>query len=355
MSYWYLVLLPARAGVMRRGSVGEVLQGRLVVIAVTGALLTGCTSGDGGEPDAAGTGSGRPSTTASPGPSTPSVTPTATPTTAPPEPAVPSAFDRAAAMATVRTLARGGPREATSTAFRRAADQVQQRFTELGYATRRQELRVPAGESWGVAVGAGRTSNVVAVPPGFDPTRPHLVVGAHLDTVPQSPGAEDNASGVAVVLELARMAADGGTRLPVVWVAFGAEEPRGPGDDEHHFGSQDYVRRLDEGDRAARRGRVSLDRVGAPGRVPVCTGGLSPLRLRRELLAAADRAGVPARACDNRTSDHWPFEKTGEMVARVGGNDSPGYHSPGDRPSTVSPRQLDRVGRVLAGWLVASP
>jgi len=256
-------------------------------------------------------------------------------------------------MATVRTLARGGPREATSPAYLRAADRVEQRFTDLGYTTRRQAFRVPAGESWGVPVGSGRTYNVVAVPAGFDPARPHLVVGAHLDTVPQSPGAEDNGSGVAVVLELARTAVAGEPRLPVVWVAFGAEEPRGPGDDEHHFGSQEYVRRLGGAERAALRGMVSLDRVGAPGRVPVCTGGLSPPRLRRELLAAADRAGVPARACDNRTSDHWPFEKAGQTVARVGGNDSPGYHSPRDRPSTVSPRQLDRVGRVLAGWLLA--
>ena len=354
MSCRYVVLLPVRAAVMRRGSVGEVLTGRLVVISVTGALLAGCTGGDGGDglggDDADRTGSGRPRTSSSSGVSTPAATRSETPTT-PPEPAGPSVFDPAAAMSTVRTLARGGAREATSLGYLRAADRVQQRFTGLGFVTRRQAFRVPAGESWGVAVGSGRTYNVVAVPPGFDPARPHLVLGAHLDTVPQSPGAEDNGSGVAVLLELARTVIPGATRRPVVWVAFGAEEPRGPGDDEHHFGSQEYVRRLDGGERAALRGMVSLDRVGAPGRVPVCTGGLSPPRLRRELLAAADRAGVPARACDNRTSDHWPFEKAGETVARVGGNDSPGYHSPRDRPSTVSPRQLDRVGRVLTEWL----
>ena len=336
---------------MPRGSVGAVVRDRLVVIAVTGALLVGCTGDGGGEPDEAATGSRPASSAASSSASTPAATPSGTPTTSPEQTPVVRAFDDAAAMATVRALARGGPREATSPAYRSAADRVQQRFTELGYTVRRQGFRVPAGESWGIAVGPGRTHNVVAVPAGFDPARPHLVVGAHLDTVPQSPGAEDNASGVAVVLELARTAADGGTRLPVVWVAFGAEEPRGPGDDEHHFGSQEYVRRLGDTERDALRGMVSLDRVGAPGRVPVCTGGLSPLRLRRELLAAADRAGVPARACDNRTSDHWPFEKAGETVSRVGGNDSPGYHSPGDRPSTVSLRQLDRVGRLLAEWL----
>jgi hypothetical protein len=334
---------------MRRGSVGRVPL-HLVVIAVTGALLAGCTGDGAGRADSAG--STPPTTAATSGPSTPAGTPSGTPSTAPPGSTALPAFDTASAMATVRSLARAGPREATSPAYRRAADRVQQRLAELGYSTRRQAFRVPAGKSWGVAVGSGRTSNVVAVPAGFDPARPHLVVGAHLDTVPQSPGAEDNGSGVAVLLELARAAAEVGTRLPVVWVAFGAEEPRGPADDEHHFGSQEYVARLDGTQRAALRGMVSLDRVGAPGRVPICTGGLSPVRVRREVLAAADRAGVPARACDNRTSDHWPFEKAGETVARIGGNDSPGYHSPRDRPSTVSPRQLDRVGAVLTEWLM---
>ena len=283
---------------------------------------------------------------ASPAPTGPSSAPGSS--SAPSEAA---AVDIDTAMGTVRQLARGGPREATSRAFRRAAADVRATLAGLGYDVRRQAFRVPAGSSWGVEVGSGRTYNVVATPPGFDGTRPHLVVGAHLDTVPQSPGAEDNASGIAVVLELARLAAAGGTRLPVAWVAFGAEEPRGPGDDEHHFGSQEYVRQLGPAERAALRGMVSLDRVGAAGRVPVCTGGLSPLRVRRALLAAAADAKVPARACDNRTSDHWPFEKAGLTVARVGGNDSPGYHSPRDRPSTVSRRQLARVGAVVAGWL----
>ena len=255
-------------------------------------------------------------------------------------------------MADVRELARGGPREATSPAYRKAARTVERRLVDLGYRVAREQFGVPAGVSWGVPVGAGRTSNVVAMLPGTDPRRPHVVVGAHLDTVPQAPGAEDNASGVAVLLEVARLATDGPTRLPVVLVAFGAEEPRGPGDDEHHFGSQDYMRSADgDGTASALRAMVSLDRVGAPGRVPVCTGGLSPLRVRRQLLAVADALGVPTRACSNRTSDHWPFEKAGKTVARVGGNDYAGYHSAGDVPRVVSRRQLDRVGRVLWEWL----
>ncbi|HYT47396.1 MAG TPA: M28 family peptidase, partial [Burkholderiales bacterium] len=49
-----------------------------------------------------------------------------------------------------------------------------------------------------------------------------IVVGAHYDTVPGSPGADDNASGVAVLIELSRLLATQG--LPIRFVAFASEE-----------------------------------------------------------------------------------------------------------------------------------
>ena len=114
-------------------------------------------------------------------------------------------FDAGVAYALVRTLAvEIGPREATSPAYDRAAELVSRRLSRAGYAVRRQQVRVPAGNSWGVPVPAGHSENVIAEPPGFDPDRPYLVVGAHLDTVPTAPGAEDNASGSGVLVEIGR-------------------------------------------------------------------------------------------------------------------------------------------------------
>src|SRR4051794_5769336 len=231
----------------------------------------------------------------------------------------PAGFDARAAMADVRRLARAGPRQATSAGYRSAAAWVERRFVTLGWTVRRQSFRVPAGTSWGVRVPGGRTWNVVARPPGLRAGAPYLVVGAHLDTVPQAPGAEDNASGVAVVLELARMASRVQPRLPVVFVAFAAEEPRGDGDAMHHYGSRAYVSRMPAGERRALRGMVSLDRVGVGQVVPVCTGGVSPLTVRSQLVRAADEAGVPVQTCrDNAASDHWSFELAGEAAARLG-------------------------------------
>jgi hypothetical protein len=261
-------------------------------------------------------------------------------------------FDSAAALRTVRTLAADiGPREATTPAYRRAASYVAGQLRDLGYDVRRQEFRVPSGVSWGIRVPAGRTHNVLALPQTFDPARPHLIVGAHLDTVPQAPGAEDNASGVAVLVELARLAAAQPPTTPVVFVAFAAEEPRGPADDEHHFGSGHYVSRMSPTQRRALTGMVSLDRVGVGRTVRVCTGGRSPTTLARHLRATAARIKVPTTACENRTSDHWPFEKAGETAARVGGHPYAAYHSARDRPGVVQPAQLDRTGRVMWEFL----
>jgi len=256
-------------------------------------------------------------------------------------------------VATVRRLSEDiGPREATSAAFARAADLVATTFDDAGYDVRRDRFRVPRGVSWGVPVPAGRSLNVVATPTGFQPDQPHVLVGAHLDTVPQAPGAEDNASGVGVLLELARMAADEPPRLPAVFVAFGAEEPRGPGDDLHHFGSQHYVREMSSAQSRALQAMVSLDRVGTGRRVPVCTGGLSPRGVQGDLLADAERLDIPTRRCnDNRASDHWSFEKAGEAVARIGSTPYAAYHSPRDRIGVVRPAQLDRVGRLMWEWL----
>lgn len=269
--------------------------------------------------------------------------------------AEPERFGADRVLADIRHLAETiGPRHATSAEFAESADWVERRFADLGYSVTRQEVDTPAGNSWGVEVPAGTSVNIVADHPDAVPTEPHLVVGAHLDTVPAAPGAEDNASGVAVMLELARLAAE--TETPVRFVAFGAEEPRGQGDDLHHFGSQQYVADLDDDERSAVMAMVALDRVGVGGApVPICSAPGGATDLRDELAAAADQAGVDHDLCDdNTTSDHWSFTKAGLPAARLGSLPFDGYHSPGDTVDVIDPGQLDRVGAIMSSWLIAA-
>ena len=278
-------------------------------------------------------------TVTTPAPATPSTpsTPTARP------------FDAAAAQDLVERLAGIGPRDAVSKAYRRAANLVADEFTELGYTVRRQAVPVPAGVSWGVRVPSGTTVNVIADPPGFDPDRPHIVLGAHLDTVPQAPGAEDNASGVAVIVGLARMLREQPAKLPVRLVAFGAEESRGSGRQWYAFGSRHFVGTLDAAQRKAVRAMVSLDRVGrAATAVPVCHGGRGSAAVVDYLRAAAT---IRTKACVNRASDHVSFEQVGIAAARIGSVPYDQYHSSKDVPGVVDARQLGRSATVVWTWL----
>lgn len=321
------------------------------------ALLAGCTAGSAdvsvptGDPPVP---TASPTASASARPSGPimaSPGPSPTPERPAPTTPAPVRFDVDRAQRTVDDLAgRIGPREATSPAFVAAGRYVQARLQELGYEVRRAPFDVPAGVSWGVPVPAGRTANVLATAPGTDLRRPFLVVGAHLDTVPQAPGAADNASGIAVLLETARLAAQRPPRVPLVLVAFAAEEPRGPGDDLHHFGSQQFVASLTAAQRRALVGAIAVDTVGVSRSVPICsaTTGGDPFtqRVRRDVRAA----GISVRDCENRTSDHWSFVRDGLPGLRVGlagTQEYAQYHSAGDGPSVIDPRALKQAGRAV--------
>lgn len=258
----------------------------------------------------------------------------------------------ATAVAAVEHLAGTvGPRPGTSPAYRRAARWVAGRFRDLDWSVEQQRFPTPAGVSWGIPVRGGPSTNVVATRGDLRPGRPWLLVGAHLDTVPQAPGAEDNASGIGVLLAVAEALVERRTRLPVVLVAFGSEEPRGPSDDEHHYGSRAYVAGLAARERQSLRGMVSLDRVGVGSVLPVGSAGAGD-PVQRELLAAAERAGVPTVTdLEQRSSDHWSFVRAGLPGARLGSTSYAAYHSSTDVPSVVSRDQLARTARTVLSWL----
>jgi len=79
-------------------------------------------------------------------------------------------------------------------------------------------------ESFGYAVQVDATENVSALRPGSISPDVRFVVGAHHDSVFGSPGADDNASGVAAVLEIARVLAGAELESSVEIVSFGLEE-----------------------------------------------------------------------------------------------------------------------------------
>lgn len=288
-----------------------------------------------------------PGTSASPGTPAgagPSPSPSASPSPAPsPEPGGElAAFDEDRAIAHVRALAgRIGVRVRASGGERRAARYIVRRLTSYGYETKVQVFDLSEG----------RSRNVIAWWPGnWRSARTGLVIGAHMDTVPGAPGANDNASGVAVMLELARLAAGKRQTRFVRFVAFGAEE-RGP-DGTHHLGSQTYVARLGEAAGARLAGMASVDMIADGRPLLVGTSGIGPEALAGRLHNTFVEAGIAAgyrTFCD--CSDNGPFERAGVPAALVWSGPEPDYHSPSDTVANLELADLKRTGRALRAFL----
>ncbi len=216
-------------------------------------------------------------------------------------------------------------------------------------------------------------TNLVATRRGqFDPQRPRLCVGAHLDSRPDTPGADDNASAVAAMLEIARL-------LPPSWpddaalelelVAFDLEENGMLGGREHA--------RLTKESNVNLRGMVSLEMLGycdhTPGSqsLPRTLRGLYPdtgnfiaiignqnsARLIEQFRAGmtqveklpVETLQVPDNGNDlqaTRLSDHSPFWDAGFpalMVTDTSFMRNPHYHMPSDTVETLDMRFLQLV------------
>lgn len=88
----------------------------------------------------------------------------------------------------------------------------------------------------------GEVRNLVVEQTGSEPARPCIVVGAHYDTVLGTPGADDNASGVAGLMEMARLLKTYPNRRTIRFVAFPHEEP--PYFFSSQMGSRVYAKHL---------------------------------------------------------------------------------------------------------------
>ncbi len=191
----------------------------------------------------------------------------------------------------------------------------------------------------GVTVDA---ETVTAMRPG---TRPGaIVIGAHFDSVPAGPGANDNGSGTATVLELARYFAQRDYPYTLYFVTFGAEEIG-------LRGSRHFVEALPEDVRSSLRAMINLDMVGV-GDEESFSGAADLVAMAS---AAADALGLEnytTRAGSvSGNSDHASFDRVGVPVLFIYRSDDPNYHSPRDRAEFVDPDALALAGRLTIGVL----
>lgn len=226
--------------------------------------------------------------------------------------------------------------------------------------------------------------NVIGTLPAEDKQKPCLVIGAHYDTVSGSPGADDNASSLAVLLEVARITTPlfqkSPYRLRPQFVAFSLEEIG-------FVGSRNYLKKAEENNDTI-WGAVILECVGytndqvgsqitPPGlpislpdrgdfigllgnntAEPICQAfetaikDVSPDLPHIHLILPKAAEALP----DVRRSDHVPFwDKNipALMITDTADFRNPHYHLPSDRIETLDIAFITKIARTLAAAVIA--
>jgi hypothetical protein len=250
-------------------------------------------------------------------------------------------------------------------------------FRRSGYSPAMKEYpnqylpSLPTGEGF---------ANVEAVHPG-QVGEGTVVIGAHYDTVDDTPGADDNASGVAVLLETARLLAR--TKVPreIRFVAFGTEEP--PSFGTINMGSRHYAQMLKK-ENVPVHLMVSLEMLGYYN--PRAKSQVYPPFLQLFHPDRGDFVSLVSNAHSRKTL--WRWEKTWRRVSpfplettvmpslfshwalsdQLNFWDAgytallltdtaffrnPHYHRPTDTPATLDYERMAQVTRALAGVLQA--
>jgi Zn-dependent M28 family amino/carboxypeptidase len=250
--------------------------------------------------------------------------------------------------------------------YANAARYIEHRFTDAGLT--------PIRESFTTGDGRSECLNIIAEIPGSSRPGEILVIGAHYDSYMGTPGADDNASGVACLLALARRLAGVGPERTIRFIAFANEEPP-------HFMTPDMGSHV-HAHQMARAGEsvhlmISLEMLGyyrdEPGsqRYPpplslfypdtgnfvAIVGNVASRSHVRRLVrgwreaipfpcfGAALPSGIPGIGF----SDHWSFWEAGfegVMITDTSFYRNPHYHTRGDTPDTLD---YERMARVVDG------
>ena len=241
----------------------------------------------------------------------------------------------------------------------RAADYIAREFEKAG-------LR-PGGsagswyQAWTEDEGAEKVNlrNVIGIIPGTEKEweGQSLVVGAHYDHLGLGlgegglvlnrgrvhPGADDNASGVAVMAELARVMATGSQpKRTVVFIAFTGEE-------SGKLGSEHYIRDPEDHPIEKIMGMVNLDTVGRLGDEKLLVlGGSSASEWVHIFRGAGYVAGVDVQVVKTSldSSDHVPFIDAGVPAVQLFTGAHAGYHKPSDTIDNIDPQGLVKVARL---------
>lgn len=204
----------------------------------------------------------------------------------------------------------------------------------------------PAGDDGGWLQHFPQGANVIGVLPGANPafTGQAIVVSAHYDHLgPDHPGADDNASGVAVLIELARaLASQPAPPRTIVFAAFSAEEAG-------LIGSRWFAAHPAPVPLAGIRANLNLDTVGRLGSGPVriiATGTAS--EWPHVFRGVGFTTGIAIQNIEGagQSSDQQAFIERGIPGVQLFAGASLDYHKPTDTPDKIDAAGMVKVATV---------
>ncbi|TDL38497.1 M28 family metallopeptidase [Kocuria rosea] len=261
-----------------------------------------------------------------------------------------AAVSHDAFAADLATLAEFRTRHSTSPEFRTALDWAEGVLSGLGYGTRIQTVALPGGS----------TQNLIAERPGHGGDSGAVLVTAHLDSInvrdgaaAPAPGADDNGSGAAGVLAVARALWDHPGARDLRLILFGGEE-------QGLFGSRHYVAELDQAARERLHSVVNMDMIACrntPAPTVLLEGAAVSQAVLEELAAAAQaHTGLTVQtSLMPFNSDHVPFLDLGiPAVLTIEGADGANdrIHTAGDTLEHVDHDLALEILRMNVAYLV---
>ncbi len=256
--------------------------------------------------------------------------------------APPEQFSAARALVTLRALAEA-PRPLASPAAEEARATIVATLADLGLNTRVQTTAVVSEQNPSVA---GTVRNVVARLRGSESSRA-IVLVAHYDSVATSPGAADNSSGVAVLLETARALSTGPRLRHDVIFVFTDGEERGM------LGAQAFLH--DDPWRAAAAVVLNVDSPGSSTQAVMYDVGPGNEGLVRALSRGAPSASTSSLLYEVSRrlpiqTDLRPFLAAGVPGMTFASLDGPAYyHTAYDDAAHYDPRALQHLGQTVLG------
>jgi len=236
------------------------------------------------------------------------------------------------------------PRIAGTQSERRAAVFLTTQLEQVGYEVDVQTFAIEATKN------ESQNLSVTKKPSDDLPSTDDIImIGAHYDSVFQSPGASDNASGTAVLLEVARMLKDTPTPSEIRFIFFGAEE--------HGLaGSESYVHDMTADEIERTIAMFNLDMVGSADAGPLTmftVDGMPNTATNTGNKANENLFGEALAIGSTSQSDHLPFHNAG--IAAVLFSYFPlekTYHSANDTIDQLSEQRLKNITHIIATAIV---